>query len=455
MAIYVTELRSSLEESDEALFARARKAAGLSPSQVKAAYLAKRSVDARRQNQSSITLVNSVCLEVLGDEEALVRRAAKDNVRLQKAQPLTVEPGSKPLEQRPVVVGFGPAGMFAGLLLARLGYEPLILERGQALEGRVEAVEAFWQKGQLDPDCNVQFGEGGAGTFSDGKLTTRISDARCAFVLEELVRHGAPEQIRYEQKPHVGTDLLRQVVRSIRQEILQQGGEVRFGCRVEGLLLRQGRLEGLKTSQGDVLSSQVILALGHSARDTFETLLGQGVQLEPKPFSVGFRAEQPQALIDRGLYGRWAGHPALPKGEYQLSQRQGDRGVYTFCMCPGGVVVPASSEAGGIVTNGMSYFARDGVNANAAVVVSVDQRDYGPGPLAGLAFQRRLERKAFELAGRSYAAPAQSAVAYLGGKLPLERCGAQPRYDEGNGRDHVYCFPWAAVLSRKGVERAG
>lgn len=427
MAILVSNIKTGLNQGQDDIFEAARRSAKLERRQIKGIFLVKSSVDARKKEK--IHLVSSVSIELEGDEEAAVRKAASPNVQLQKQEAIRFPMGNQKLQDPPLIVGFGPAGMFAALVLARLGYEPIVLERGGDMDSRVQAVEAFWQNGDFSPQTNVQFGEGGAGTFSDGKLTTRISDPRCGYILEELIAHGAPAEIRHKQKPHVGTDHLRHVVKAIRQEIVDLGGQVRFGVKMERILRDgQGRLCGVVTSQGELPCQQLVLAIGHSARDTFEMLEQEGLLLEPKPFSVGVRIEHPQQLIDVGLYGDYAGHPALPKGEYQLSHRVDGRGVYTFCMCPGGVVVPSSSEPESIVTNGMSHFARDGANANSAVVVSVDSRDFGQGALAGVAFQRKLEQAAFELGGRSYRAPAQTVSAFLGETWSLDQCTTQSSF---------------------------
>ncbi|MBQ8598998.1 MAG: hypothetical protein IJ411_02655 [Oscillospiraceae bacterium] len=442
MSIIVSNIKTGLGKDREGIFETARRTAKLKAEQIEAMYLVKSSVDARKK--SNIHIVSSVSIVVKGDEAAVVKRAGSKDVQLQKQEPITFPTGGEKLAHQPVIVGFVPSGMFAGMVLARLGYEPIILERGADVDSRVQAVEDFWQNKQFSPQTNVQFGEGGAGTFSDGKLTTRISDPRCGYILEELIRHGAPEEIRHKQKPHVGTDHLRHVVKSIREEIKELGGQVRFGVKMERILRKNGHICGVLTSEGKLPCEQLVLAIGHSARDTFEMLQREQILLEPKPFSVGVRVEHPQTLIDEGLYGDYAGHPALPKGEYQLSHRVDGRGVYTFCMCPGGVVVPSSSEEETIVTNGMSHFARDGENANSAVVVSVDSGDFGSGALAGVAFQRKLERAAFELGGRSYAAPAQTVTSYLGGRLSLDRCGTRPTFACGVAeRDLHELFPQA------------
>ena len=328
--------------------------------------VAKLSVDARRGTPVLVYTI-AVTLKDEGEESALA--GASPCVCYTQPPKFDFTTGKTPLTHRPVVVGLGPAGLFAALLLARRGYRPLVLERGPALDERIRAVEHFEKTGTLDPNANIQFGEGGAGTFSDGKLTTRVGDPLCAFVTGAFLDHGAPADIAWRQKPHVGTDLLRGVIRSIRGEIEVLGGEVRFNTALTGLHIRNGALTGIETTAGPVPCEQLILAVGHSARDTFAMLHGLALPLECKPFSVGFRAEHLQTEIDKKPLPRRGGSPALPKGEYQLSQHvSGGRCVYTFCMCPGGQVVASASEEGRVVTNGMSFHARNGKNANAAVV---------------------------------------------------------------------------------------
>ena len=427
--LLVRNIRLPLAAGEAEAIAHARKLAQLPASDILTAGISRLSVDARHGRP---TLVYTVAFR-LKDPAKEPDYLGHASVAQQKEILLRVDNGTAPLTHRPVVCGFGPAGIFAALLLARQGFRPLVLERGPALEERVQAVEHFSATGELDPNGNIQFGEGGAGTFSDGKLTTRIGDELCGYVTKVLLEHGAPEEIAWKQKPHVGTDLLRGVIQSIRKEIVALGGEVRFNTALTGLVQSGGQLTGIETTGGPIPCEALVLAVGHSARDTFEMLMESGLALTCKPFSVGFRAEHLQSQIEKSLYHDAAGHPALPRGEYQLSQHVGQRCVYTFCMCPGGHVVASASEEGRVVTNGMSYHARDGKNANAAVVVSVNGADFDEDPRKAIAFQRELERRAYE-AGRKagpYAAPAENVQSFLNGEGRLRIGAVQPTYDRG------------------------
>lgn len=390
--------------------------------------VAKLSVDARH-GKPVLVYTMAITLKDEGEESAYA--GASPCVCFTQPARFSFSVGDTALKTRPVVVGLGPAGLFAALLLARSGFRPLVLERGPELDERVKAVEHFEKTGELNLNANIQFGEGGAGTFSDGKLTTRIGDELCGFVTEVFLQHGAPAEIAWKQKPHVGTDLLRGVITSIRREIEALGGEVHFNTALTGFEQKNGRLTGIFTTGGTFPCEALVFAVGHSARDTFGMLMDSGLVLECKPFSVGFRAEHLQSEIEKSLYHEAAGHPALPRGEYQLSQHVGDRCVYTFCMCPGGQVVASASETGHVVTNGMSYHARDGKNANAAVVVSVDGRDFDNDPAKAVAFQRQLEQAAYRAGGGGYLAPAETVGSFLAGRGQLELGAVQPTYPRG------------------------
>jgi len=392
----------------------------------------KKSVDARKKN--AIVYIYTVDAR-MKNEPALLKKGSKSGLTVSPDLSYqAVMPGSSPLEHRPVIIGMGPAGLFAGLILARNGYAPIILERGDEVDIRSAKIDTFWQTGELDPESNVQFGEGGAGTFSDGKLTTLINDPRCRSILEAFIAAGAPEEILYLSKPHIGTDLLRETVKTLRQEIINNGGEVRFRARVTDFLIRDNQLTGLIINEHETLDCRLaLLGIGHSARDTFETLYNRGVTMTPKAFSIGVRIEHPQSLIDHAQYGSAAGAAGLGDADYKLSYHSPNgRSAYTFCMCPGGYVVAAASEANGVVTNGMSEHRRDGANANAALLVGVQPEDFGDDhPLAGVAFQRRWEGRAFALGGQNYHAPAQLVGDFLADR-PSTRWGSvKPTYTPG------------------------
>jgi uncharacterized FAD-dependent dehydrogenase len=336
---------------------------------------------------------------------------------------------------RPVVIGMGPCGLLAGLLLAQMGFRPIILERGKEVRERTKDTFGLWRKSELNPESNVQFGEGGAGTFSDGKLYSQIKDPRHygRKVLDEFVKAGAPDDILYKARPHIGTFRLVSMVEKMRAEIFALGGEVRFGTRVDDIDIEQGKVRGLKLSNGDYLACEhVILAVGHSARDTFEMLHERGVFMEAKPFSLGFRIEHPQGMINRSRFGKFAGNKLLGAADYKVVHHcNNGRTVYSFCMCPGGTVVAAASEPGRVVTNGMSQYKRAERNANSGIVVGITPEDYPGGPLAGIAFQRKWEERAFELGGRNYCAPGQLVGDFIAGRPSTSLGSVEPSYKPG------------------------
>lgn len=380
----------------------------------------KESLDARRRDTPRFSYQVAVDAPI---SEKKVRALKDKNITWQpQARIKPIEPGDKPLEGRPIVVGAGPAGLFAAYILAEHGYKPLLLEQGQAVDVRARQVERFWQDGTLDLRSNVQFGEGGAGTFSDGKLTSRSKNPLGHKVNEIFAAHGAPIEITYQAKPHIGTDLLGDVIVSMRKQMVHAGADVRFGVTVQSLLLEGGldgtSVKGVMTNEGAFYSNVVILALGHSSRDLFRTLYEQGLAMEAKPFAMGFRIEHPQRMIDERQYRDLAGHPRLGAASYQLTWHDDvrNRGVYTFCMCPGGQVVAASSERERLVVNGMSYHARDLENANSALLVNIGSEGFGNGVLDGMLFQERIESACYALGGGGYVAPVQTVGDFLKGE---------------------------------------
>ena len=400
----------------------------ISPSRVKGIRIFRKSVDARKK--PDVKIIYTIDVAVDGNEKKILRASGCKRANIASVSYYKAPKNIPAPEKRPVVVGFGPAGMFAALVLAIAGWKPLVLEQGEDAASRHEKVEKFFATGELDPRSNVQFGEGGAGTFSDGKLNTGVNNNRIGWILEQFVKAGARENILYDAKPHVGTDVLLTVVQNIRKRIISLGGEVRFNTQVTGLCLEGDRLTGLKTEAGEIIPCDAaVLAIGHSARDTFEMLNETGIPMEPKPFAMGVRIEHRQSVVDMSQYGQVS--PVLPPADYKLVQHLENATVYTFCMCPGGHVVAAASEEGRIVTNGMSYADRDGENANAALLVTVNPEEFPfEGALGGMYWQRDIEETAYRVSG-SYRAPAQLVGDFLAGQGSSGPAGVQPTYRPG------------------------
>lgn len=436
--LQISQLQLPVDHPDDDLRLAVIKRLGIRDRELRSWQLQKRAIDARRGH---VTLSYIVQVEVV-DEAAVLKRAGPAS-HVTAAPDETYRefdkaaPQSRLSRPRPIVVGSGPCGLFCGLLLARAGWKPIVLERGKAAGDRARDVTGFWRRGwDFNPESNVQFGEGGAGTFSDGKLYTQIRDRehRIPWLLRELVIAGAPEDILVKARPHIGTDRLIKVVRHIREEIIALGGEVRFGARVADVVVEKGTMRAVVLADGTTLEGDaIIFAVGHSSRDTFERLHAHGVPFEAKPFSVGVRIEHPQRLIDQALYGKWAGHARLGSAPYKfVAHCHTGRSAYSFCMCPGGLVVAAASEPGMVVTNGMSSYARTEANANSGFMVEVRTDDFASnGVLAGIEFQRQIERAAFRLGGGDYRAPAQLLGDFMAGRASTGQGDVRPSYEPG------------------------
>lgn len=418
--IRINEIRLSLDEDESLLEAKAAKILKINKKYIKSLTIYKKSVDARKKEDVHFTYSVDVLISL--DETQIVSKCKSGKVQLAKPYMYEIPENRRASKYRPIIVGFGPAGMLAGLILSEAGLKPIILERGKDIDARQKDVNEFWTKRKLDEESNVQFGEGGAGTFSDGKLTTGIKSPFIRKVLDELYEAGAPEEILYSSKPHIGTDRLAVVVKNIRKKIEKLGGEVWLETKLEKLIVYNGFVQGIRyTKKGktsDMEADSVIMAIGHSARDTVEMLYNLGAEIIQKPFSVGARIEHPQSLINKAQYGKFAGHKKLGAADYKLScHGLHERGAYTFCMCPGGTVVAAASEKEGVIVNGMSSLARDGENANSALLVGIEPCDFpSDHPLAGIYYQREIEHTAYLLAGGDYKAPAQLVGDFLAGK---------------------------------------
>lgn len=401
---------------------------------VKQVKIIRKAIDARRKH--SIHFVYTLAVEV-SDESRLLERFAmdKDITIWEPTNIPAIVLGTVQLKNRPVIVGAGPAGLIAGMILAENGYKPLIIERGKSVTERTKDILKFWQDGVLNTESNMQFGEGGAGTFSDGKLTTRINDPIIGKILEIFVAAGATPEILYENNAHIGTDVLRKVVKNISEKICSLGGEIRFSSKMEKINFTENKVRGIVLASGEEIPCEtLLLAIGHSARDTYKSLFSAGVEMISKPFAIGLRIEHPQELIDRAQYGELFNHPQLRASNYNLSYQDKEKGrtCYSFCMCPGGQVVASSTEPYMVVTNGMSHYARNSGVANSAIVVNVDSRDFGNDVLGGIEFQRKYERLAFAVGGKNYSAPAQNVKSFLlKAKTPSIKSLVQPTYLPG------------------------
>ena len=436
--IRITELRLPIDHAPEALEAVILKRLGIPPKELLRFELFKRSYDARKN--VALAFIYSIDVSVKNEESVLERFKNDLHIRpspdtsykfiTKVSASTTLNPSA-----RPIIGGFGPCGIFSALILAQMGLKPLVLERGKKVRERTQDTWGLWRKNILNPESNVQFGEGGAGTFSDGKLYSQIKDPKFygRKVLMEFIKAGAPPEILYVAKPHIGTFRLVGIVERMRQEIIDLGGEVRFSQKVVGLDIQGEQIKGVRLENGGVIATEhVILALGHSARDTFKALYEAGVYMEAKPFSIGFRIEHPQSLIDRARLGPHAGNPLIGAADYKLVHHaKNGRSVYSFCMCPGGTVVAATSELNRVVTNGMSQYSRNERNANAGIVVGITPDDFPGGPLAGIDFQRAIESKAFELGGSTYEAPGQLVGDFLEGRPSTKLGDVIPSYKPG------------------------
>ena len=401
----------------------------VSPSKVRQLKIVRRSVDARKK--PDVKIVYTIDVKVDGNENKILRQSGCKRASIAPVSYYKPPRTSRETNVRPVVVGFGPAGMFAALILAMAGLRPLVLERGEDAASRNAKVEQFFATGKLDPKSNIQFGEGGAGTFSDGKLNTGVNNPRIGWILEQFVAAGAHEDILFDAKPHVGTDVLLTVVQNIRQRIISLGGEVRFNTKVTDIVYKNDAITGLVLEGGEEIPcQQVVFAIGHSARDTFRMLKERKIPMEPKPFAMGVRIEHPQSVINESQYGK--NDPVLPPADYKLVKHLDEETVYTFCMCPGGYVVAATSEEGHVVTNGMSYQDRGGDNANAALLVTINPKDFpSDDVLAGVAMQEQIEKTAFRVGGGNYHAPAQKVGDFLAGRPSTGEGAVRPTYRPG------------------------
>ncbi|MBQ4109738.1 MAG: NAD(P)/FAD-dependent oxidoreductase [Clostridia bacterium] len=422
MKVLILNVKADLLKNENEVFSKALKVSGIRKNTVKNMYVYKKSVDARK---GDIKFIYSVCAELKGNYHI----AENANVKILKEFEYDLSRKKVSENLRPVIIGAGPSGLFCAYLLVMAGLKPIVFERGGKIEDRIKDVNSFFEKRQLNPACNIQFGEGGAGTFSDGKLTTGINDFRCDYIIKTFAEFGAPKEILTDGKPHIGTDYLRKVIVNMRKKIEELGGEFHFYTKVDKLVFSENKVEKIILENGEGYSCEaVVLATGHSARDTYEMLYKNNVPMEKKPFSVGFRVEHLREDINKMRYHEFYNHEKLKAADYKLSYRNKERGCYSFCMCPGGLVVPSQSEENTVVVNGMSNFKRDEINSNSAIVASVFPSDTEGGVLGGMYFQRELEKKAFDKAGGDYSAPVQLLKDFLNGEKTTSLSKVMPSY---------------------------
>ncbi|AGK99160.1 NAD(P)/FAD-dependent oxidoreductase [Clostridium pasteurianum] len=444
MSIRINNLTLNIEEDISSLKKKAASKLKVSEVDLKHFKILKESIDARKKNNIKFNYAVEASLE---KERKIINRLRDKDIRFEEENnEEELVYGSLNLNSRPVIIGMGPAGMFAGLLLAEKGYRPIVIERGESVENRTNRVEYFWRTGKLNTESNVQFGEGGAGTFSDGKLTTRIKDKRCDYVIDKFISFGAPEEISYEGKPHIGTDILKNVVKNLREKIKALGGEVRFNSRLEDIITKNNKIKAVVVNGEEINCETLILAIGHSSRDTYEMIYKKDILMEPKPFALGVRIEHPQDMINENQYGKYANHSRLKAADYRLTYTSNiaKRSIYSFCMCPGGEVVAAASEKNRLALNGMSYYNRDKENANSALVVTVGVEDFQKEcynfnnkifnekyPLLGMEMQRYYEEQAFMAGGSDFNAPVQLVGDFLRDESSKKIGSVNPSYKPG------------------------
>ena len=433
--VRINEVKLSLESDETLLRESVASILRCNKDDIKSIQILKKAVDSRKKD--SICFVYNVAVRVEGNEESIIKHSRSRKVSKYVSEPYIMPENKRTSNLRPIIVGFGPAGFMCALILSKVGLKPLVIERGSDVDTRQKEVLRFWKTGSLNTESNVQFGEGGAGTFSDGKLTTGIKSPLINKVIEELIRHGAPEEIAYSATPHIGTDRLGNVVKSIREEIISLGSEILFNTKLTDIITANNSIQGItikdKNGIRDIEADTLILCIGHSARDTVEMLYNHGIEIIQKPFSMGVRIEHPREMLDRAQYGESAGNPKLGAAVYKMAcHPEHGRGAYTFCMCPGGTVVCASSEENRVVVNGMSEYARDGENSNSAILVGIEPGQFGSDyPLAGIEIQRKIEQKAFEAGGKSYAAPCQTVGDFLNNVRSTKLLSVKPTCPTG------------------------